>query len=81
MTQEQFDMASSEVKRFFGNVRQVKELSQTDIATVNSVTKGQFLKQYDVIVNREKEQKLLPQQMQNFIEQIADKVSVKQIGE
>lgn len=80
MTQEQFDMASPEVKRFFGDVRQVKELAQTDIATVNSVTKGQFLKQYDVIVNREKEKKLLPQQMQNFIEQIADKMSVKQIG-
>lgn len=80
MTQEQFDMASPEVKRFFGDVRQVKELAQTDIATVNSVTKGQFLKQYEVIVNREKEQKPLPQQMQNFIEQIADKISVKQIG-
>lgn len=80
MTQEQFDMASPEVKRFFGDVRQVKELAQTDIATVNSVTKGQFLKQYEVIVNREKEKKLLPQQMQNFIEQIADKMSVKQIG-
>ena len=81
MTQEQFEMASPEVKKFFGNVRQVKELAQTDTDTVNTVTKGQFLKQYEVLVNREKGQKLLPQQMQDFIGQLADKMSVKQLGE
>ena len=81
MTQEQFDMASPEVKKFFGNVRQVKELAQTDVEVVNTVTKGQFLKQYDVLIDREKEQKLLPQNMQDFIEQLADKMSVKQLGE
>ena len=81
MTEEQFEMASPEVKKFFGNVRQVKELAQTDIDVVNSVTKGQFLKQYEVIVNREREQKTLPQSMQNFTKQLAEKMSVKQIGE
>lgn len=80
MTEEQFEMASPEVKKFFGNVRQVKELAQTDLDTVNTVTKGQFLKQYEVIINREKEQKLLPQQMQDFTKQLAEKMSVKQIG-
>ena len=81
MTQEQFEMASPEVKKFVGNVRQVKELAQTDIEVVNTVTKGQFLKQYDVLIDREKEQKLLPQNMQDFIGQLADKMSVKQLGE
>lgn len=81
MTQEQFEMASPEVKKFFGNVRQVKELAQTDTDTVNTVTKGQFLKQYEILVNREKEQKLLPTQMQDFIGQFANKMSVKQLGE
>lgn len=81
MTQEQFEMASTEVKKFFGNVRQVKELAQADLDTVNTVTKGQFLKQYEVIVDREKEKKLLPQQMQDFIGQLAEKMSVKQLGE
>ena len=81
MTQEQFEMASPEVKKFFGNVRQVKELAQTDLDTVNTVTKGQFLKQYEVLINREKEQKLLPPQMQEFIGQLAEKMSVKQLGE
>lgn len=80
MTDEQFEKASPEIKKFFGNVRQVAELSRTDIDTVNTVTKGQFLKQYEIIVNREKERKLLPPQMQEFIGRIADKMSIKQIG-
>lgn len=81
MTEEQFKKASSEVQKFLGNVRQVRELALTDADVVNSVTKGQFLKQYEVIVSREKEQKLLPQSMQDFTKQLAEKMSVKQIGE
>lgn len=81
MTAEQFEMASPEAKKFFGNVRQVKELAQTNTDVVNSVTKGQFLKQYEVIVNREKEQKLLPQSMQDFTMQLAERMDIKQLGE
>lgn len=81
MEEEEFEKASPEVKKFFGNVRQVRELAQTNTDVVNSVTKGQFLKQYEVIVNREKEQKLLPQSMQDFIKQLAERMDIKQIGE
>ena len=81
MTQEEFETASPEVKKFFGDVRQVKELAQTNTDIVNSVTKGQFLKQYDAIVEREKEQKLLPEKMQDLTNKLADRMSVKQIGE
>lgn len=81
MTEEQFNMASPIVKRFFGNVRQVSELAKTDIDTVNTVTKGQFLKQYEILAERESKQKLLPLKMQDLILQLADKMSTKQIGE
>ena len=81
MTQEQFETASPEVKKFFGDVRQVAELARTDIDTVNTVTKGQFLKQYDVLVQREQERKMLPPQIQEFAKQLAEKMSIKQIGE
>lgn len=81
MTEEQFDQASPIVKKFFGNVRQVKELAQTDTDTVNSVTKGQFLKQYDVLVEREIEQKMLPSKMNDFIQQLSDKMDIRQIGD
>lgn len=80
MTQEQFEEHSPEVKRFFGDVRQVAELAKTDINTVNTVTKGQFLKQYEAIVKKEQEQKLLPKNMLNFTEQLAINIDIKQIG-
>ena len=81
MTEEQFRTARPEVQKFFGNVKQVKELAMTDTKTVNTVTKGQFLKQYDILVERERQQKLLPEQMQQMIGQLSEKMNVKQIGE
>lgn len=79
MTQEQFEEASPEVRKFFGNVRQVKELAQCDTDTVNTVTKGQFLKQYEALTKREQEQKLLPKSMQEFTQKLAKKMDIKQI--
>ena len=81
MTQEEFEVHSPEVKRFFGNVRQVKELAQCDSDTINTVTKGQFLKQYEAITQSEQERRLLPPKMQEFIGKLANKMSINQIGE
>lgn len=81
MTEEEFKKASPEVQRFFGNVRQVAELAKTDIDVVNTVTKGQFLKQYEILVNREKEQKLLPDSLKQFREKLLENMAIKQIGE
>lgn len=81
MTQEEFDKASPEVKKFFGNIRQVQELAKTDSDTVNTVTKGQFLKQYEIITEREKARKMLPEKWLSITAQLAEKMSVKQIGE
>lgn len=81
MTQEQFDSHSPEVKKFFGNVRQVAELAKTDIDVVNTVTKGQFLKQYDILVAREQEKKMLPAKMQEFIGQLAVNMDIKRLEE
>lgn len=81
MTEEQFKKASPEVQSFFGNVRQVAELSRTDIDVVNTVTKGQFLKQYDILINREKEKRLLPESLKEFREKLLKTMDIKQIGE
>lgn len=81
MTEEEFEKANPVIKKFFRNVGQVKEIAQMDISTVNSVIKGQFLKQYEVIVNREIEEKLMPQSMQDFTKQLIEKMDIKQIGE
>ena len=79
MTEEQFNNASPIVKRFFGNVRQVRELAQTDTDVVNSVTKGQFLKQYDILMDREVKQNMLPEEMKDLINKLSNKMDIKQI--
>lgn len=80
MTQEEFEKASEEVKMFFGNVGQVRELAQTDIKTVNTVAKGQFLKQYEMLADRKKSEKLLPEKFKEAISQLSGKMDIKQIG-
>lgn len=78
MTQEQFETHSPEVKKFFGSVNQVKQLAMVDSETINTVTKGQFLKQYEVIIQREKEQKLLPPQIQEMIGNLANRFALNE---
>lgn len=81
MTEEQFNQASPEVKNFFGNVRQVTELAKTNIDTVNTVVKGQFLKQYDILVQRKKQQRLLPKELKEFTEQLVEQMDIRELEE
>lgn len=80
MTQEEFEQHSPEVKKFFGGIRQLKDYATNEDFNMD-VVRSNFLKQYEALVERDKEQKLLPPQMQDFIGQLAKKMSVKQIGE
>lgn len=80
MTEEQFSNYSPEVKRFFGSVNQVRQLAMVDMETINTVTKGQFLKQYDILVQRDKEEKLLPAPMKEMIEGLANKFALSEGG-
>lgn len=70
MTKEEFEKHSPVVKKFFGDVAQVKELAMTDYDTVSTVTKGQFLKQIEILQKREKEDKLLPASIKETVKQI-----------
>lgn len=79
MSQEEFEEHSHEVKKFFGSLRQVHELAKTDLDVVNTVTKGQFLKQYELIVGQVNKQKLLPPKMQDMIGQLSNKMSIKEL--
>lgn len=59
---EEFEKLPEEVKMFVKNPAQLKEMAQMDSDVVNSVTKGQFLKQIEVIQARIKEDKqMLPE--------------------
>lgn len=79
MTQEEFDTHTPEVKKFFGSPTQLKAYA-TNVDFNMDVVRSNFLKQYEVITEREKQQKLLPEQMQNMIGQLAGKMDIKQIG-
>lgn len=71
MTGEEFEKHSSVVKKFFGNnVGQLRELAATDPDKIATVVKGQFLRQIDIIQEREKQVALLPEGMQAVINQI-----------
>lgn len=80
MTDEQFNQYSPEVKNFFGSVNQVRQLAMVDMDTINTVTKGQFLKQYDVLIEREKQENLLPQPMKEMMEGLVDKFALPEGG-
>lgn len=79
MTQEQFDTHSTEVKKFFGSPSQVRAYA-TNVDFNMDVVRSNFLKQYELIVERENKQKLLPPKMQDMIEQLANKMEIKKIG-
>lgn len=81
MTKEEFDEHSSEVKMFLGGVEQLKNYARSDIEVVNTVVKGQFMKQYEILKQREQEQRLIPISMQEFTQKLAQKTDIKQLGE
>lgn len=79
MTKETFESASPEVKKFFGSVNQVKQYAKTDSEIVNTVVKGQFLKQYDVLVERERQNNLLPKSIKDFSKTLIEKMDAKKL--
>lgn len=56
---EGFEKLPKEVKDFVREPRQLQELAQMDSNTINSVVKGQFLKQIEIIKQRKKEESLM----------------------
>ena len=80
MTQEEFDLHSDTCKKFLGSISQLRAYS-SNIDFSMDVVRSNFFKQYETLVKREQEQKLLPPQMQEFTKQLAEKMSVKQLGE
>ena len=48
--------------------------------TINTVVKGQCLKQIDSLKVRQKENAMLPEEARCFIETLSEKMDIKQIG-
>lgn len=79
VTQEEFDSHSETVKKFLGSVTQLKDYAKGDIETLNTVVKSSFLKQYDILKQRERESKLIPERMKKLTQQLVENISIKQL--
>lgn len=55
----------------------LKELSQTDMDTLNTVTRGQFLKTIDSIQQRDEAQSALPDRLKEQIMQLTGKMQIE----
>lgn len=81
MTQEEFENHSLICKKFLGSIGQLKNYARSDIEVINTVVKGQFIKQYEILTKREQEDKLLPKSLKEITNKLAQNMSIKQIGE
>ena len=79
ITKEEFEKLSPEVRKFFGSIRQLQDLGKCSTDEINTVTKGQFLKQYEIIVQRNQNEKLLPKNMRDLLGELANKVGIKEL--
>lgn len=79
MTQEEFDQHSEICKKFLGSTSQLRNYARTDIGTINTVVKGQFMKQCDLLIQQEKENRLIPEKMKKVIGQLSTSLNMKQI--
>lgn len=80
MTEEQFRQHSPICQKFLGSIKQLKEYA-TNTNFNFDVVRSNFFKQYDIIIQREKENKLLPESMKELQQQLVSKFDIKQIGE
>ena len=79
VTQEEFDSHSEIVKKFLGSVAQLQNYAKSDIEDINTVVKSSFLKQYDIIRQREKEINILPDRMKEMVTGLTDKMDIKML--
>ena len=66
MTQEEFNQHTEEVKKFFGNVENLRSYSTNEDFNID-VVRSNFLKQYDRIEKETREWNILPDRMKQLI--------------
>lgn len=64
---EEFEKLPDELKKFLGSPYALKELSQIDTSTLNTVTKGQFLKQISSIRDKVKFERETPPEIMSVL--------------
>lgn len=75
MTQEEFNSHSEICKKFLGSLTQLKAYA-TNTDFNMDVVRSNFLKQYEILKKRERQDKLIPAKMQEIIEGLSNKLSL-----
>lgn len=79
MTKEEFETHSPIVKKFIGSLEQLKNYAMTDTDVINTVVKGQFMKQYEILKNRQKELNMLPGDMKEVTLKLSEKFDANKL--
>ena len=79
MSKEEFDKHSQIVKKFIGSLEQLRTYAMADADVINTVVKGQFMKQYEILKNREKEFNMLPADIKNITLKLSEKFDVNNL--
>ncbi|MCB6992411.1 hypothetical protein LI177_02790 [bacterium 210820-DFI.6.37] len=66
----EFERLPEECKTFVGSPAELRALGNTDLTTVNTVTRGQFYKRVEVIQARDKAREQLPEQVQRALNKV-----------
>ena len=77
---EEFEKLPLEVKEFVRDPRQLQEFAQMDSSTVNSVVKGQFLKQIEIIKQRKREESIMLPEAKEILKNINEGINSENIG-
>ena len=68
-SEEEFKKLPPECQSFIGSASALKDLAQTDVGTMNTVVKGQFLKRVEAIKQHKEVQRGLPAEVRQAIEE------------
>ena len=75
---EEYQALPEIAKKFVGSPSQLKEWAG-DTEFMDSVVRGQFLKQYEILKQREKDSKLMLPQVKNIVEQLANSMDATKL--
>lgn len=79
-SQKEFDKLPEVVRRVVGSPGQLREWSQMDVDEVGTVVASNFQRSYRARAKSEREYTALPSSVKGFMQAIADKMDIKQIG-
>lgn len=63
-----------------GNHQVLRDYSQMDVKTFESVIKSQFVREYNAVLDRENEMLMLPAHVKKYFAQLREATKAKQIG-